>query len=144
MASNHTDIAPEPSSSLEDSAGQDKDSLDDLRNIYNAFKNEKTKELYYYGSPHSIAIISLQTLLNELGYGAELRWEGYGTARKKAKGYHHKRDLDKREKEKLRTHEWAFYFWLSGQDSLIQTMEIQHALSRLDTFYKSDQYRVNG
>ncbi|WP_300455972.1 peptidoglycan-binding protein [Desulfobacula sp.] len=47
-------------------------------------------------------------------------------------------------KEKLRTHEWAFYFWLSGQDKQIQTMEIGHALSRLDTFYTAKAHRVNG
>jgi len=47
-------------------------------------------------------------------------------------------------KEQLRSHEWAFYFWLSGQDPLVQTIEIQHALSRINTFYRSNSYRVNG
>jgi len=315
------------------------DLLDDLRNIFNALTNKKTQDFYYLGSPHSIAVISLQTLLNELGYGKELRWEKYGpdgdfgenTAKalelfaadqgittngfiltqklaekiiekfqdfygddwaldmevpgkktrditikeilikgkrkisisddfsntvkfnKFKKGiyyygqqktkefingnrdelvragitpsamnvmlavsenegnldgintwdnsfmtfgifqwtlgagndpgelaallqkikdshpklferyfYRHGLDVTGTDpttgylslngkklstpdrKEKLRTHEWAFYFWLSGQDMEIQTMEIQHALSRLDTFYTSNQYRVNG
>ena len=45
-------------------------------------------------------------------------------------------------KEQLRTHEWAFYFWLSGQDKDVQSIEIQHALARIDTFYRSENYRV--
>jgi len=48
------------------------------------------------------------------------------------------------QKEQLRSHEWAFYFWLSGQDSLVQTVEIQHALSRINTFYRSNSYGVKG
>lgn len=48
------------------------------------------------------------------------------------------------QKELLRTYEWAFYFWKSGQDSLVQIIQIQHALSRIGTFYKSDSYKPNG
>ena len=48
------------------------------------------------------------------------------------------------QKELLRTSEWAFYFWLSGQDQAVQTIEIQHALSRINTFYQSRAYRVRG
>jgi peptidoglycan hydrolase-like protein with peptidoglycan-binding domain len=48
------------------------------------------------------------------------------------------------QKERLRTYEWAFYFWKSGQESLVQTIQIQHALSRIGTFYKSDSYKPNG
>lgn len=48
------------------------------------------------------------------------------------------------DKESLRTYDWAFYFRLSGQDPVVKTVQIQHALSRIDTFYKSDQYKVNG
>jgi peptidoglycan hydrolase-like protein with peptidoglycan-binding domain len=48
------------------------------------------------------------------------------------------------QKERLRTSEWAFYFWLSGQDQIVQTIEIQHALSRINTFYRSRSYRVKG
>ena len=47
-------------------------------------------------------------------------------------------------KEQLRTHEWAFYFWLAGQDPLVQSIEIGHALSRINTFYRARGYRVNG
>ena len=48
------------------------------------------------------------------------------------------------QKERLRTNEWAFYFWLAGQNPLVQSIEIQHALSRIDTFYRAGGYRVNG
>ncbi len=48
------------------------------------------------------------------------------------------------QKERLRTYQWAFYFWLSGQDQIVQTIEIQHALSRINTFYRSRSYRVKG
>lgn len=48
------------------------------------------------------------------------------------------------DKERLRTHEWAFYFWKSGQDPLVQIMQIQHALSRIGTFYQVNNYKPNG
>ncbi len=48
------------------------------------------------------------------------------------------------QKERLRTNEWAFYFWLAGQDPLVQSIEIQHALSRINTFYRTRSYRVKG
>lgn len=48
------------------------------------------------------------------------------------------------QKEQLRTYEWAFYFWLSGQDPVVQGVEIQHALWRINTFYRSTSYRVRG
>ena len=48
------------------------------------------------------------------------------------------------DKEGLRTYEWAFHFWLSGQDPVVQSIEVQHALSRLGTFYRSKAYRVKG
>ena len=46
------------------------------------------------------------------------------------------------EKELLRTYEWAFHFGLAGQDKEVQSIEIQHALSRIDVFYRSDHYKV--
>ncbi len=48
------------------------------------------------------------------------------------------------DKESLRSLEWAFYFWKSGRDPLVQSVQIQHALSRIGTFYKSKSYRPNG
>ena len=48
------------------------------------------------------------------------------------------------QKEQLRTCRWAFYFWLAGQDPVVQSIEIQHALSRIHTFYRAGAYRVKG
>jgi len=48
------------------------------------------------------------------------------------------------QKERLRTYQWAFYFWLSGQDPLVQSIEIQHALSRIHNFYRAGGYRIKG
>jgi peptidoglycan hydrolase-like protein with peptidoglycan-binding domain len=47
-------------------------------------------------------------------------------------------------KEQLRQAPWAYYFWLAGQDPAVQAMEIRHALGRLDQFYDTDRYQVNG
>ena len=47
-------------------------------------------------------------------------------------------------KERLRTYEWAFYFWLAGQDPLVQSIEIQHALARIGTFYRARGCRAKG
>ncbi len=55
-----------------------------------------------------------------------------------------KKIADPADKELLRTHECAYYFWLSGQDPVVQSIEIEHALSRLATFYRSNAYRVKG
>ncbi|MCP4666326.1 MAG: hypothetical protein GY849_08155 [Deltaproteobacteria bacterium] len=55
-----------------------------------------------------------------------------------------KKIADPADKELLRTYEWAFYFWLSGQDPLVQRVEIQHSLSRINTFYRANGYKVNG
>ncbi len=45
-------------------------------------------------------------------------------------------------KEVLRKPSLAFYFWLAGQDSAIQAIELKHAIQRLDHFYSSDHYKV--
>jgi len=48
------------------------------------------------------------------------------------------------DKEILRSYEWVFYFWKSGMDPLVKSIQIQHALSRLNRFYKTDKVKVNG
>jgi len=45
-------------------------------------------------------------------------------------------------KEQLRSPAWAFRFWLAGQDTAVQSMEVRHALARLERFYDTDSYRV--
>ncbi|MEJ2164990.1 MAG: peptidoglycan-binding protein, partial [Desulfobacterales bacterium] len=54
------------------------DMLDDLRHIQNAVVQDKVEQLYFRGSAHSTAVVALQTLLNELGFGPELNWARYG------------------------------------------------------------------
>lgn len=49
-----------------------------------------------------------------------------------------------REKEQFRDAKWAFRFWLAGQDPNVQAIEIEHALSRLLTFYWKPAQGVNG
>ncbi len=49
-----------------------------------------------------------------------------------------------REKEQFRDPKWAFRFWLAGQDPNVQAVEIEHALSRLMTFYWKPSQGVNG
>jgi hypothetical protein len=48
------------------------------------------------------------------------------------------------DKEQLHSYDWVFYLWKSGQDPLVKSIEIQHALSRLNRFYKDDNVKVNG
>ncbi|MBK7410793.1 MAG: peptidoglycan-binding protein [Saprospirales bacterium] len=38
-------------------------------------------------------------------------------------------------KEKLRADEWAAHFWEAGHDPLVQAIQVEHAASRLLTFY---------
>ncbi len=38
-------------------------------------------------------------------------------------------------KEQFRSPEWAFRFWLAGQDTQVMGTEVQHALDRLNNFY---------
>lgn len=49
-----------------------------------------------------------------------------------------------REKEQFRDAKWAFRFWLAGQNREVQATEIDHALSRLMTFYWKPEHGVNG
>lgn len=45
------------------------------------------------------------------------------------------------EKEIFRSPEWAFRLWLSGQDSIIQAIQVLHCLDRINSFYHSNSYR---
>jgi peptidoglycan hydrolase-like protein with peptidoglycan-binding domain len=54
------------------------DVLDDLRHLNNAVAEGKVEQLFYRNSPHPTAVVALQTLLNELGFGEELKWAKYG------------------------------------------------------------------
>ncbi len=50
------------------------------------------------------------------------------------------------EKEQFRKADWAFHFWKAAQQSQIQAVQIEHALSRLRDFYwsSSPKYAING
>lgn len=54
------------------------DILDDLRHVHDAVQRHKVEEFYFRGSPHQVAVVALQTLLNDLGFGEELKWARYG------------------------------------------------------------------
>jgi len=45
-------------------------------------------------------------------------------------------------KELMRDPTWAFRFWRAGQDELVMAIEVEHAYSRIKTFYKSNSYKV--
>lgn len=45
-------------------------------------------------------------------------------------------------KQRLRTLEWAFRFWQAGQDDQVRDVEIRHAMSRVDVFYRNPVKRV--
>lgn len=48
------------------------------------------------------------------------------------------------QKDRLRSLEWAFRFWKSAQEPLLQAFQIRHAISRLDTFYQSRRCAPGG
>lgn len=54
-----------------------------------------------------------------------------------------KKIADNSSKEQLRSNQWAFYFWKSGQDPDVQSIQIEHASSRFQTFYRSASYRID-
>ncbi|MCB0632506.1 MAG: hypothetical protein KDD15_22360, partial [Lewinella sp.] len=45
-------------------------------------------------------------------------------------------------KEQFRSREWVYRFWRAGRDPKVQAMEVEHALSRLKSFYW--KYKVHG
>lgn len=53
-----------------------------------------------------------------------------------------KKISDPIDKDRFRDYQWPFYFCKAGLDTLIQAIEIEHALSRIDTFYHADNYKV--
>ncbi|MFL6229522.1 MAG: SH3 domain-containing protein [Pyrinomonadaceae bacterium] len=47
------------------------------------------------------------------------------------------------QKEKLRTLDWAYRFWLAGQDDTVRVAEIEHAMSRVDLFFRCPRCLIN-
>lgn len=47
------------------------------------------------------------------------------------------------QKEKLRTLDWAYRFWLSGQDDTVRLAEVEHAMDRVDLFFRCPECLIN-
>lgn len=52
--------------------------LDELQQLDTDLKARSIETVYYQGAVDTVAVCALQTLLNELGLGAELQWTKYG------------------------------------------------------------------
>lgn len=48
------------------------------------------------------------------------------------------------QKDQFREPEWAFRFWRAAQNVDVQSVQVKHALSRLNNFYWKDNFRVLG
>lgn len=46
------------------------------------------------------------------------------------------------QKGQLRTLEWAYRFWLSGQDDTVRQVQIEHAIGRVNLFYKNKNAKI--
>ena len=47
------------------------------------------------------------------------------------------------QKQQLRSLDWAYRFWLSGQDDTVRLAEVEHAMDRVDLFFRCPQCLVN-
>ena len=47
-------------------------------------------------------------------------------------------------KEKLRALQWGYRFWLAGHDDIVRTVQIRHAMDRIQVFYDSPRHRIEG
>ena len=54
------------------------DALEELKQLADDVAKQRVEKNYRVGSGDKIRIASLQTLLNELGYGAQLKWVKWG------------------------------------------------------------------
>ncbi|HEU4387621.1 MAG TPA: SH3 domain-containing protein [Blastocatellia bacterium] len=46
------------------------------------------------------------------------------------------------QKEQLRTLEWAYRFWTAGADDAVRQAQVEHAMSRVDLFYRDDRHKI--
>jgi len=46
------------------------------------------------------------------------------------------------DKEQLRTHDWAYRFWRAGHDPEIRRFQVEHAVGRLETFYREPRKAI--
>jgi len=47
------------------------------------------------------------------------------------------------QKEQLRALDWAYRFWLSGHDDTVRLAEIEHAMDRVDLFFRCPECLIN-
>lgn len=47
------------------------------------------------------------------------------------------------QKQQLRSLDWAYRFWLSGQDDTVRLAEIEHAMDRVDLFFRCPECLIN-
>lgn len=52
--------------------------VDDLRALQSAIDEDEVEDKFFRGSRQKADIVALQTLLNDLGYGEQLKWARYG------------------------------------------------------------------
>ena len=46
------------------------------------------------------------------------------------------------QKEQLRILEWAYRFWLAGRDDTVRQVQVEHAMERVDLFYRSSRHKI--
>jgi hypothetical protein len=46
------------------------------------------------------------------------------------------------QKEQLRTLEWAYRFWIAGHDDTVRQAQIDHAMGRVDIFYRDAKHKI--
>ncbi len=46
------------------------------------------------------------------------------------------------QKERLRNLAWAYRFWMAGHNDVVRQVQIEHALGRVDLFYRSPRSRI--
>lgn len=47
------------------------------------------------------------------------------------------------QKERLRTLDWAYRFWLSGHDDTVRLAQVEHAMDRVDLFFRCPECLIN-
>jgi hypothetical protein len=46
------------------------------------------------------------------------------------------------QKERLRALEWAYRFWRAGHDDVVRRVQIEHAIGRIDDFYRTPRKKI--
>ena len=46
------------------------------------------------------------------------------------------------QKERLRSLDWAYRFWKAGHDDVVRRVQIEHAIGRIDNFYRTPRKKI--